>query len=155
MIDVQKLIIATIKGQIYSSSDLEKTAARQVLAELKTKYVDIKEEITSKIQHKLLTKMANDRLKSAEIYKSANREDMYMKETTEYFVIKSLLEEVEKDLPKQMNEEDINKKITEIMSTNSNVNIGIIMKEFKDLPADKALVSKLAKEAILNAATKD
>lgn len=155
MIDVSKLIISTMKGEIFSSTPEEKAAARQVLAEMKTKYIDIREEITSAIQYKLLTKMANDRSKAAEIYKSAGREDMYAKEMTEYSVIKSLIAEVEKDLPKQMSEEDILNKIKEIAANQSPINIGLIMKAFKELPADKSLVSKLAKEFILNATTKD
>ena len=51
-------------------------------------------------------------------------------------------------LPKQMSKEDITQKVTEIV--NSGVtNIGAIMKEFAQLPADKKLVSEVVKE-ILN-----
>lgn len=146
MIDVQKMLIDVMKKNIFAESELMNKSAKQVLAELKTKYVDIKEEITSKLQHKLLTKMLNDRNKSAEIYSNANREDLKEKELTEASVIQKLLKEVEKDLPKQMSESEIKTKIQEIIDNNSN--IGIIMKEFKELPADKALVSKLAKSVI-------
>lgn len=148
MIDVQKMLIDVMKKNIFAESELMNKSAKQVLAELKTKYVDIKEEITSKLQHKLLTKMLNDRNKSAEIYSNANREDLKEKELTEALVIQKLLKEVEKDLPKQMSESEIKTKIQEIIDNNSNINIGIIMKEFKELPADKALVSKLAKSMI-------
>lgn len=148
MIDVQKMLIDVMKKNIFAESELMNKSAKQVLAELKTKYVDIKEEITSKLQHKLLTKMLNDRNKSAEIYSNANREDLKEKELTEASVIQKLLKEVEKDLPKQLSEDKIKTKIQEIINNNSNVNIGIIMKEFKELPADKALVSKLAKSMI-------
>ena len=148
MIDVNFLVKQVMRHEIYSDSELMNKSARQVLGELKTKYVDIKEEITAKIQHKLLTKMLNDRSKSAEIYNKANRTDLEEKERSEMFVIKSLISEVEKDLPKQMTEDEINKKISEIISANSTINIGIIMKAFKELPADKALVSKIAKEML-------
>ena len=148
MINVQQLIIDTIKGKIYSSTKEEQAAARQVLAELKTKYVDIKGDITNEIQHKLLTKMSNDREKSIEIYKSANREDKWKIEEFELLVIKSLLAEVEKDMPKQLSEEEITNKINEIISNNTNVNIGIIMKNFKDLPVNKGLVAKIAKNML-------
>jgi uncharacterized protein YqeY len=48
-------------------------------------------------------------------------------------------------LPKQMSKEDITQKVTEIV--NSGVtNIGAIMKEFAQLPADKKLVSEVVKE---------
>ena len=47
--------------------------------------------------------------------------------------------------PKQMSKEDITQKVTEIV--NSGVtNIGAIMKEFAQLPADKKLVSEVVKE---------
>ena len=48
-------------------------------------------------------------------------------------------------LPKQMSKEDITQKVTEIV--NSGVtNIGSIMKEFSQLPADKKLVSQIYNE---------
>ena len=92
--------------------------------------------------------MAGDRNKSAEIYKEANRTDLYEKEISELNVCNYLISELEKDLPKQMTEDEIKSKINEIISSNSNANIGIIMKEFKNINADKAIVSKLAKEML-------
>lgn len=51
-------------------------------------------------------------------------------------------------LPKQMSKEEITQKVSEIV--NSGVtNIGAIMKEFAQLPADKKVVSEVVKE-ILN-----
>lgn len=148
MIDVNFLVKQVMRHNLYSESELMNKSARQVLAELKTKYVDIKEEITANIQYKLLTKMLNDRIKAAEIYNKANRTDLEEKELSEIYVIKSLISEVEKDLPKQMTEDEIIKKINDIILHNPNANIGLIMKEFKDLPADKAFVSKIAKAAL-------
>lgn len=148
MLNVNDYLIKVMKKQIFSDTDLMNKSAKQVLAELKTKYVDIKEEITAPVQFKLLTKMLNDRTKSAEIYNKANRTDLEEKERSEMFVINSLIKELENYLPKQMTENEIKNKIAEIISLNSSTNIGIIMKAFKDLPADKSLVSKLAKEMI-------
>jgi uncharacterized protein YqeY len=148
MIDVNEFIKKTMKKEIFNNNDLENKSARVILSELKTKYVDIKEEITSELQYKIIKKMSGDRNKSAEIYKEANRNDLYEKEISELNVCNYLLSELEKDLPKQMTEDEIKSKINEIISSNSNVNIGIIMKEFKSLNADKAIVSKLAKEML-------
>lgn len=93
--------------------------------------------------------MLNDRSKSMEIYKQANRLDKFEAEEHEYNIIKYLLAEVEKDLPKQMTEQEIIEKINLIVSGSGKpLNIGMIMAGFKELPADKALVSKLAKEFI-------
>jgi hypothetical protein len=57
MLDVNNYLIKVMKKQIFSDTDLMNKSAKQVLAELKTKYVDIKEEITAPLQFKLLTKM--------------------------------------------------------------------------------------------------
>ncbi len=148
MINVNDYLIKVMKKQIFSDSDLMNKCAKQVLAELKTKYIDIKEDISAAIQFKLLTKMLNDRSKSADIYANANRSDLAEKEKTEMYVISSLLKELEQFLPKQMSELEIKNKIEEIINSTPNANIGIIMKAFKDLPADKALVSKLIKERL-------
>lgn len=149
MIDVNKLIISTRKKEIFANSSEENHAAIIVLGEIKTKYVDIREDITPQIQHKLLTKMSNDRSKAIEVYLNAGRADKADAEKQELNIISFLLQEVEKDLPKQMSEQEIVEKIQAILSNcNQRPNIGIIMKEFKDLPADKALVSKIAKEMI-------
>lgn len=148
MVNVNTLLIEVMKKQVFAISDLMNKSARQVLSEIKTKYKDIREEITPEIQYKILTKMLNDRIKSAEIYKKANRPDLEEKERTEIFVIEKLLEDVKKDLPKELSESEILEKIRNIIIANSNYNIGMIMKEFKDLPVDKAKVSKLAKDLI-------
>ena len=52
---------------------------------------------------------------------------------------------LESYLPKQMTESEINQKLDEILSTGI-TNIGQIMKEFAQLPADKKLVSELARK---------
>ena len=55
---------------------------------------------------------------------------------------------IESYLPKQMSKEEVTQKVSEIV--NSGVtNIGLIMKEFAQLPADKKMVSEVVKE-ILN-----
>jgi uncharacterized protein len=57
------------------------------------------------------------------------------------------LEIVEGYLPTQMSDEEILSKIKEVIATGS-TNIGMIMKEFAALPADKKKVSELAKNAL-------
>lgn len=54
---------------------------------------------------------------------------------------------IEAYLPKQMSKEEITQKVTEIV--NSGVtNIGAIMKEFSQFPADKKVVSEVIKEIL-------
>lgn len=54
---------------------------------------------------------------------------------------------IESYLPKQMSVEDIQSKISSLVASGV-TNIGLIMKEFSTLPADKKIVSELAKKAI-------
>jgi hypothetical protein len=57
------------------------------------------------------------------------------------------LEIVEAYLPKQMSVEEVTQKVTEIVNSGI-TNIGAIMKEFAQLPADKKMVSEVIKEIV-------
>ncbi len=57
------------------------------------------------------------------------------------------LEIVEAYLPKQMSVEEVTQKVTEIVNSGI-TNIGQIMKEFAQLPADKKMVSEVIKEIV-------
>jgi hypothetical protein len=57
------------------------------------------------------------------------------------------LEIVEAYLPKQMSKEEVTQKVTEIVNSGI-TNIGAIMKEFAQLPADKKMVSEVIKELV-------
>ena len=57
------------------------------------------------------------------------------------------LEIVEAYLPKQLSAEEIQSKIDSLVASGVK-NIGMIMKEFSTLPADKKLVSELVKKAL-------
>lgn len=54
---------------------------------------------------------------------------------------------IENYLPKQMSKEEVTTKVTEIVNGGS-TNIGAIMKEFASLPADKKMVSEVARELL-------
>lgn len=145
MIDVNDMIKKTMKKEIFNSCELENKSARTVLSEIKTKYVDIKEDITAELQYKLVKKVASDRKKSSDIYLSAGRNDLYEKEISELNVCNFLISELEKFLPKQMTEEEIRNKIVEMKNINPQLKIGDVMREFKNINADKSVVSKIAK----------
>lgn len=57
------------------------------------------------------------------------------------------LEIVEAYLPKQMSKEEVTEKVTEIVNSGI-TNIGAIMKEFAQLPADRKMVSEVIKELL-------
>ena len=57
--------------------------------------------LTDEVEIKVLQKLVKQRKESADIYKSQNREDLYQIEADE-------IEVIEKYLPKQMNQDDLN-----------------------------------------------
>lgn len=147
MLNVNELIIKTIKKQIFVNENKNK-AARQVLSELKTAFVDVREDITAEVQNKILKKMKSSREKAISIYEQANAVDKINQEKEELLVICELMETLEQFLPKMMTETEIRNKIQEIIDGNPDVKIGDIMREFKTINADKALVSTITKEMI-------
>lgn len=62
-------------------------------------------------------------------------------------VAKEELDIVSSYLPKQMSKEEITQKVTELVNSGI-TNIGSIMKEFAQLPADKKMVSEVVKEVM-------
>jgi uncharacterized protein YqeY len=66
-------------------------------------------ELSSDAEMKLLTKAAKQRRESADIYKAQNREDLAAAELQE-------LEIIEKFLPKQLSEAELQTKLQEIIS---------------------------------------
>lgn len=141
MIDVTKKIVEWMK----SEKGVVRDATLTVLREMKTKYVDIREEITNDIQYKMLKKMKADRQKSLDIYEANNRLDLAQKEKDEVNAITSLMEELEKDMPKQMTENEIQETLNKIKEENGKIEMKTVMACFKTLNADKAVVAKLAK----------
>lgn len=141
MIDVTKKIVEWMK----SEKGVVRDATLTVLREMKTKYVDIREEITNDIQYKMLKKMKADRQKSLDIYESNNRLDLAQKERDEVNAIISLMEELEKDMPKQMTENEIQETLNKIKEENGKIEMKAVMSYFTTLNVDKSVVAKLAK----------
>lgn len=141
MIDVTKKIVEWMKTE----KGIVRDATLTVLREMKTKYVDIREEITNDIQYKMLKKMKADRQKSIDIYEANNRLDLAQKEKDEVNAITSLIEELEKDMPKQMTENEIQETLNKIKEENGKIEMKTVMACFKTLNADKSVVAKLAK----------
>lgn len=142
MIDVAKRIVEWMKAE----KGVARDAMLTVLREVKTKYVDIREDITNEVQYKMLKKMKADRQKSLEIYEANNRNDLAEKEKNEVNAISVLMEELEKDMPKQMNEAEIQDVLNKIKEDNGGkIDMKLVMTNFKNLNADKGIVAKLAK----------
>ncbi len=91
-----------------------------------------------------------DSLSDAEVIKILTKTVKSLKETISMSgdeKSKMELEIVEVYLPTQMSKEEVTQKVTELV--NSGVTqIGMIMKEFATLPADKKMVSEVVKEIV-------
>jgi len=89
-----------------------------------------------------------DCLADEEVLKILNKTAKSLKEviaTSGDAESKLQLEIVESYLPKQLSKDEIVAKVNEIVASGV-TNIGLIMKEFATLPADKKIVSEVVKE---------
>jgi uncharacterized protein YqeY len=89
-------------------------------------------------------------LSDEEVIKILNKTAKSLKETISLSGDQKSIQEleiVESYLPTQMSDEEITRKISEVISTGA-TNIGMIMKEFSTLPADKKKVSEIAKNLL-------
>lgn len=122
------------------------------LTAFKTKNV-IAKNVLSVIKGEIQTIEKNtgsENLSDEEVIKILNKTAKSLKETISLSGDQKSIQEleiVESYLPKQMSDEEITRKITEVISTGA-TNIGMIMKEFSTLPADKKKVSEIAKNLL-------
>lgn len=158
MLDIQKLLIKSMKKEMFPGHDNLNIAARTVLSEMKTKFVDIREEITTQIQYKMLQKMKKDRENSIEIYKEAFEKtnspiakENLDKAKNELEPIDIFLLELEAEMPKKLSYDETKKLVEETLNKfNEKPNKGMIMKLFKsNINVDMAIASKIINE-ILN-----
>lgn len=153
MIDIQKELIKAMKKQVFINNDVLNNAARIVLAEIKTKLKDIKEEITTEIQYKIISKMKKDRENSVKIYEDAFNKtnsnvakDNLDKAKNELEAIDLYLLEIESDMPKKFNEVETKQLIEDVLKQfgDTKPNKGMIMKLLKyNINVDMALASKI------------
>lgn len=67
------------------------------------------QDLTEEVEVRVLQKLVKQRKESADIYKSQNREDLYKIEAEE-------IEVIEKYLPKQMSQDDLNNYIRDLIN---------------------------------------
>lgn len=158
MLDVQKLLIESMKKEMFPGHDNLNIAARNVLSEMKTKFIDIREEITSKIQYKMLQKMKKERENSVKIYTEAFEKtkleaakENLKKAQDELEPIDLFLYELEQEMPKKLNEEETKNLINEIIKKfgDTPVNKGMLMKLLKAKPdIDMAIAAKIVNDIL-------
>lgn len=157
MLDVQFLIIKAMKKEIFVNNDDLNIAAKTILAEMKTKFVDIREPITTEIQYKMLQKMKKDRENSVKIYseafeksKSDVAKDNLEKAKNELEPIDLFLMELENEMPKKLSDDETRKLVEETITKFGDApNKGMIMKLFKARnDVDMATVAKIVNSLI-------
>lgn len=124
---VAKNLLSVIKGEIQTlekNTGVDNLSDENVLKILQKSAKSLKETISSLEKTQTGMNMSSDIVSA--------REELNI---------------IESYLPKQMTQEEITHKVSELV--NSGVtNIGSIMKEFSQLPADKKMVSEIIREII-------
>jgi uncharacterized protein len=147
--ELEKIINDEIKATMLARDSKRLEALRAIKAALlleKTKE-GTTGEIPDTVELKLLQKLVKQRKESAEIYKNANRADLAENELFEASII-------EKFLPQQLQEEEVNEIIHKIITENgasSMKDMGRIMSiANKELAgkADNKLISSIVKDLL-------
>lgn len=143
MLTIEKRIEADFLAAFKSRNIELKTLLGTIKGEMQTlKKNLVVENLSDEDSIKLLTKFAKGTKETiALLEKSEN--DMFA--SPALISARFELNILESYLPKQMSEVEINQKLDQILATGV-TNIGQIMKEFAQLPADKKLVSELARK---------
>jgi len=132
--------------------ELKKKINADYLVAFKSKNV-IAKNVLSVVKGEIQTIEKNtgsSNLSDEEVIKILNKTAKSLKETISLSGDQKSIQEleiVESYLPTQMSDEEITRKISEVISTGA-TNIGMIMKEFSTLPADKKKVSEIAKNLL-------
>ena len=152
MLNIQMLIAKAMKKELYDN-DILNLAGRNVLNELKTKFVDVNGEITNEVQFKLLQKMKKDRENMISVYseafektKSENAKTNLTNAENELIVVNDFLKELEKEMPKKMSEAETKAFIENILATES-MNKGMLMKTLKsNANIEMAIAAKIVNQ---------
>lgn len=161
MINVSEMIKKAMKKELFPEKEELNQAARIILGEMKTKFIDIREEITTEIQYKMLQKMKKDRENSIKIYSEAFEKthsevakNNLEKAKIELEPIELFLSELEAEMPKKMSEEEIKAFVKELIDkAGGNPVKGIIMKNlnihnktYNDI--DMSIAAKIVNELV-------
>jgi uncharacterized protein YqeY len=121
-----KTVLSVIKGEIQTQ-------------EKKDNVQHLSDENVLKILNKMV-KSLKETLSG--LSKMSGREELLQQTKDELSIMENYL-------PKELTEDEINEKLDAVIASGAN-NIGMIMKEFANLPVDKKLVSELIKIKLNN-----
>ena len=125
---IREQILADIKEAMKSKNEFVRDTLRTINAALKQVEVDERIEMTDEIVLPLLQKEIKKRQDSVELYLKGGREDLANKERSEIDIIV-------KYLPKQLSDNELEKKIKQIIASvgaSSIKELGAVMKAAKE-----------------------
>lgn len=144
MTTIEKRIEADFLAAFKSKNRELKTFLGTIKGEMQTIKKNLMvESLSDEDSIKLLTKFAKGTKETISLLEKAQGNLMYA--SPALISAKFELNVLDSYLPKQMSEAEINEKLDQLLTYGFN-NIGQIMKEFAQLPADKKMVSELARK---------
>ena len=127
-------------------NDLVRDTIRMFLSEVQRYEIDNKEEIDDTKALQIINKMIKQRNDSISQFRDGGRDDLADKEQSEVDILS-------KYKPAQLSEEEVSKKVNEVIKqsgASSMQDMGKVMGQLKSLAgsADMGLISKLVKEKL-------
>ena len=145
--NLKKQIESDLKVSMKSGDNLVRSVLRMLFSDVKNMEINERKEISDEKVVEIIKKNIKSRKDSIAQYTKGNRKDLVSQEKTE-------LEILEKYMPEQMGEDEIRKKVLDIIKKTETVSasyfgkiMGAVMKEIGN-KADGGLVGKVVKEEL-------
>ena len=138
-----------VKDAMKAGDKLKLSTLRMLVAAIKQKEIDTRTELSDDEVISIIEKQVQQRLESAEQYKAAGRDELFVKESQEAEILT-------KYLPEKMSEEEVAKMIDKIMSDMGEVTMkemGNLMATLKNQAGSKIdmkLASQMVRDKIAN-----
>ena len=135
-----------LKQAMLEKNDLVRDTIRMFLSEVQRYEIDNKEEVDDTKALQIINKMIKQRNDSISQFRDGGRDDLADKEQSEVDILS-------KYKPAQLSEEEVSKKVNEVIEqsgASSMQDMGKVMGQLKSLAgsADMGLISKLVKEKL-------
>ena len=138
-----------VKDAMKARDKLKLSTLRMLVAAIKQKEIDTRTELSDDEVISIIEKQVQQRLESAEQYKAAGRDELFVKESQEAEILT-------KYLPEKMSEEEVAEMIEKIMSDMGEVTMkemGNLMATLKNQAGSKIdmkLASQMVRDKIAN-----
>jgi uncharacterized protein len=140
---LKEKLLSDMKGAMKAKDALRLNTIRSVISAIKNQEIDLKKDLQDEDILPLISREVKKRKEAATLFEEGERLDLMEKEKQEYVILQAYL-------PEQVSEEDLRKRIQEVIAETEAVGMkdfGKIMKvlvpEFKG-KADNSLIKKLA-----------